>query len=124
MCLNDIPSENLIRANSAIVRTLGSWVATLGPSQRLLIKVHQCVLLLNAEPWLLLSHLTGYSGTGVAAVRLARSLIELEGLAHYQDVIASLEGVTVDGHRMQIRIGVLTNRLARGTAIKVPDRQV
>lgn len=122
--LHDIAAENLVRSYAAVVRTLRSRIATLRPAQRLLVKVKQRVLLLNAEPRLLVGHLTGGFGARMSAVALARRLVELEGFAHDEDVVPALKGIAVDRHRMQVRVRVLANRLSRRAAVKVPDRQV
>jgi hypothetical protein len=45
-----------------------------------------------------------------------------QGGGNAQDVVALPEGIGVDGNRAQIDIRVFARSLARGAAVKVPDR--
>lgn len=122
--LHNVAAKHLVSADAAIIRSLWPREAALWLAERLLVKVKQRVLLLDAEPRLLGLHLGSGLGARVAPIRLAGRVIELEGLAHDQDVVAALERVPVDGHGMQVRVRVVASRLARGAAVIVPDGQV
>merc|ERR1719427_817087 len=45
-----VTSVDLVSAHTAVVGPLGSWVAILGPTQRVLVHVKESVLLLHTEP--------------------------------------------------------------------------
>ena len=52
--LHDVPAIDLIRANPAVVWSLRTREPILGPPEGVLVLVQEAVLLLNAEPWVLL----------------------------------------------------------------------
>ena len=58
MGISNYPSEAIIGAYRAVVRTLGTWVAIMGPAKRpsgeFCLGSDQSVLLLDAEPRLLI----------------------------------------------------------------------
>ena len=54
MFFNDFTTENFIRANAAVERTLWAWEAVLGPTERL-TTLEEGVFLLETAPWVLLS---------------------------------------------------------------------
>lgn len=56
-------------------------------------------------------------------VGLRGQLVVLVGLAHDQFVVATPEGVPVDGHWVQIHIRVAAFGLASRAAIEIPNGQ-
>lgn len=89
--VRDVPSEHPIGTDTAVVRTLGTGVATLGPPEGPTGgRVQERVLLLDTEPRLL----AGYLGEGEDGVRggagVARdgSTAGFVGVAHDEEVAA------------------------------------
>lgn len=57
VCLDELPTDGAACSGRAVVRPLRTRVAVLGPAQGPLGgRIQQCVLLLNAKPWLLRQH--------------------------------------------------------------------
>lgn len=115
---------HLVCTNAAVVGSLGSREAVLGPTERMTIEVKEGVFLLNAEPGLLCLALVGHLQAGLALVGVRGGAVELVGVAHHQDVVAATEGVLVDGHRVQVGVRVGALGLIAGAAIVVPNRQL
>lgn len=53
MSLNQIPGVDLVGADAAVVGSLRGREAARGPAEGAQVRVQQDVLLLDAEPWLL-----------------------------------------------------------------------
>ena len=50
MRLYDITSKHITGTNRAVVGTLGTWEAALGPAERMSVNIQESVLLLNSKP--------------------------------------------------------------------------
>lgn len=107
-------------------RTLRSRVAErrLGPSERMPVDVEQRVLLLHAEPRVLVLRRVHRLQAATAVVGRMRLELVVERLAHHQLVLAHTERVRVDGHRLQEHVRVGTRGLPGRRAVEVPQREV
>jgi len=88
------------------------------------VEVEEGVLLLDAEPGLLVDALVGHLQAGLALVGVRGGAVELVGVAHHQDVVAAAEGVLVDGHRVQVGVRVGPLGLVARASIVVPNGQL
>ena len=119
----DVTAVDLVCSHTAVVRSLWSWEAVLGPSEGMLVLIQERVLLLNAEPWLLvLAPLHGLIA-GLPVVRLGWLLVVFVRLAQNKLVVAKPKRIPVDGDWVQVDIGVRSLSLASAASIKVPDWQ-
>lgn len=116
-------STHLIGTHAAIVGTLWSWETVLGPAKWIAIEVKERVLLFDAKPRLLLDALVHHLQARFALVSGRRCAIKLVGIAHDQNVVATPEGILVDGHRIQISVRVAALRLVARAAIVIPNGQ-
>ena len=112
---------HLVCPDAAVVGSLGSGEAALGPAKGVLVLVQDGVLLLDAEPRVLVLGLLHDLVALLALVGLGGRLVVLEGLAEDELVVAAAEGVGVHGDRREVRVRVLTLGLARRGAVVVPD---
>merc|ERR1712088_740045 len=88
--LHNVSAIDVAGTDSAVVGALGSREAILGPSEGVSILVKKGVLLLKAEPWVVVLGLLHHLGA------LLPLVVVLVGLAHHHDVLATSEGVRVE----------------------------
>jgi hypothetical protein len=124
VCLDNIAAEYLAGAYTAVVRALGSGEAVLGPAVGPAELVEEGVLLLEAEPELVLFVLLEDDGGIVAEVVAVGAAIRHVRLAHDEHVVAKTEGVGVVCDRAEVDIRVVTGGLARRGTVKVPFWEV
>lgn len=102
-----------LRTNTAIVGSLGAREASLGPSEWLVIRIKQGVLLLEAEPGLVLldgvHHLLGV----MTVVSPVGSTVVVVALGKDEDVVATTEGIPEDGGWAKVDIGIMARSLIR-----------
>lgn len=118
--LDDITAVDLAGTDTTVVRTLGTGETTTGPAVRPAISAEEGVLLLKAEPELLLGVGLHQAGGIVAVVELVGASIGIPGLAENEDVVTLAEGVGEDGDGAKVDIGVVTGGLAGGGTVEVP----
>lgn len=111
--LNNVTAEDLAGTDTAVVRTLGTGVATLGPAIGPAVLVEQGVLLLETEPELVLLVGLHQDGSIVAEVVGVGLAVRAPGLAHDEDVVAKAEGIGVEGDGAEVDIRVVAGGLAR-----------
>ena len=143
MGLDDVSAVDPVGSHSAVVRALGSGESVLGPAEGMLILVEEGVLLLDAEPRLLifgpgkrndLSKEETFKRKNLRRVSLGHDfvaelpvvglcglLVVLVGLAEDNLVVSQPEGILVHGNGVQVDVGVGTLGLSGGGAIEVPD---
>lgn len=95
-----------------------------GPTEWLVVEIHEGVLLLETEPGnnvLCLVH----DLLGVRAVVCAvGGAVVVVALGHDEDVVTAAEGVLEDGGGAEIDVGIIARGLVGGGAVKVPDAQL
>lgn len=124
VCLYDLPSNDFVSSNAAVVRSLGTWETILGPSQRPVVKVQECVFLLDTEPGLGALGLFHSLLTGIALVALERLIVRVVGVAEDKFVVALTEGVFVDRHWVQENVAVASFGLVGRTTVVRPFWQL
>ena len=112
---------HLVGSDSAVVGALGAGEAALGPPEGVLILVEDGVLLLDAEPRVLILGLLHDLIALFPLVCLRGALVVLEGLAEHELIFATTEGVGVHGHGGEVSVGVLAHGLASRGAVIVPN---
>ena len=105
MGLDHIAAIHLVGTQAAVVRTLGSGKAVLGPAGGVTVCVQESILLLNTKPGLRVLCIFHHLHTRVTLVGLGWLLVVLE-----------------QGGRVDVRVGAL--RLPGAGAVKVPDGAV
>ena len=120
MGLDNVTTVHFSSANTAVVRALGTGETALGPSVRPAIRTHKRVLLLEAEPEVLLLVDLHQARGLVAVVELVGGAVRVPGFAEHEDVVAAAEGVGEHGARAEVDVGVVAGGLAGGGAVKVP----
>ena len=122
--LHNVSAHDLASAITAVVRALWGGEAVLWPPVGPAGGVEEGVLLLEAEPELvvgvLLHQLVGV-GAEVVCVGFA---IGHPGLGHNEDVVPAAERVWVHRSRAEVDIGVVAWGLASGRAVEVPFWEV
>ena len=113
MRLDNVAAEDLASAHTAVVGTLGSREAVLGPAVGPAKLVEQRVFLLETEPEAVLGVLVEYYGRVVAEVVCVGRTVRHVRLAHDEDVVAQTEGVRVVCDGAEVDVGVVAGRLAR-----------
>ena len=124
MRLDNVAAVHLAGADAAVVRALRAGEPVVRPAVRPVVRPEQGVLLLQPKPELLLLVGLEQPRRLMPVVELVRRPIRVPGLAHHQDVVAQAQRIWEDGHRADVHVGVVTGRLARRRAIKIPFRQV
>lgn len=109
--LNDVSAEDLARANTAVVWSLGCWETTLGPAVWPAIHAQDCVFLFQAKPRLVLGIRLHQSLTFMTIVEFVGTSIGVPGLGHDQDVVATSEGIGEDGAGANVDIGIVARSL-------------
>ena len=109
--------------STAVVGTLGTGEAALGPAVRSAICVEEGIFLLQTEPRDILLREVHNLGGVVAVVGLVRGAIVVVALCEDEDVIATAEGVLEDGGGTEVDVGVVARGLVGGRAVKVPDAE-
>lgn len=122
--LDDITAVHLASSDTAVVGSLGTGEATLGPAIWPAIRAEKSVLLLETEPEVLVGMSAHQASSLVAVVVLVRSAVVVPGLAQDEDVVAQTERIREEGAGTQVDVGVVAGRLAGGRAVKVPFGQV
>ena len=123
MGLDDIATVDFIGTDTAVVGSLGSRESVLGPSEWMQIVVQQCVLLFDTEPGILVTGCLHGFEASCTVVCFGRLLIVLVRIAEDQSVVAQIERIAVDGHRMQENVRVAAFCLVSRTSIVVPYGQ-
>ena len=92
--------------DTAVVRSLGTRVAILGPTERLLVIVEQGVLLLNSKPGLLILCLLHNLKTLLPLVGLHWLVLVVIGITQDEEVVSLVEraGVHLDWMNVDITI--------------------
>jgi hypothetical protein len=102
-----------LRTDTTIVGTLGTREASLGPTEWLVIRVKEGVLLLEAEPGFMLldgvHHLLGM----MTVVSPVGSTVVVVALGEDEDVVATTEGIPEDGSWPKVDIGIVARCLIR-----------
>lgn len=124
MGLDDIAAVDLTGTDTAVVGALGTGEATDGPAVGAVVHVEEGVLLLEAEPRLLL--LVGlHELVGLIAVVVGiGGAIGVPALADDEDVGCQAEWIGEDGDGAEVDVGVVTRGLAGGGAVEVPLGEV
>jgi hypothetical protein len=122
--LDNVALDDTAGANTAVVRTLRSRVAVLGPAVRAAVEVEESVLLLETEPGLVLGVGLHQLGRLVAVVVLIRGAIGIPALAENKDVGVEAERIGEDSNGLEVNVRVVAGGLASRRAIKVPQREV
>jgi len=118
--LDNITAKDLLGADTAVVRALGTGETALGPAENLTVDVEEGVLLLDTEPGMLVS-MSGHDLLGgVAEICLVGGAIGVVGFAENKLVVALAEGISKDSDGLQDDIRVVAGSLLGGRAIKVP----
>ena len=95
---------HLVGSDTAVVRALGAGETALGPPERVLVLVEDGILLLDAEPRVLVLCLLHNLIALFPLVCLRGTLVVLEGLAEHKLIFATTEGVGVHGHRGEVSV--------------------
>ena len=117
----DVSPVDISGPDSAVVRSLRSWVAVLGPAERLLVIVKQGVLLLNTEPGLLILDLLHNLETLLPLVGLHGLVLVVVSVAHDEEVIPLGEGAGVHLDWMDVHIAVVASSLAEQFVINLKN---
>ena len=99
MSFDDVATHDLARTHAAVVWSLWSWEAVLGPTVWPSVGVEKRVLLLEAEPELVVLVSFHHDGRVVTEVVGVWSAIGHPRLAHDQHIGFMTEGVWVHSHR-------------------------
>ena len=118
-----VGGEKNLRTNTAVIRTLGTRETSLGPTEWLVVRVKEGILLLEAEPWLVFLDGIHHLLCVVTVVSPVRSTIVVVGLSEDEDVVATAEGISEDGSWAKVDIGIVARCLVRGRPIEVPDAE-
>jgi hypothetical protein len=118
--LDDVTAVDLAGTDTTVVRTLSTGETTTGPAVGPAISAEESVLLLEAEPELLLGVGLHQAGGIVTVVELVGASIGIPGLAENEDIVTLAEGVGEDGDGAEVDIGVVTGGLASGGTVEVP----
>lgn len=136
MSVSDRATEAHIGTNTAIVRSLGTWVTIVGPSEGLLRELgrllEESVLLLDTVPCLLGFDLwiipDIHGKMSEVCVRwheiLPGIVLPSECLAHDDDVVTSSEGIPEESDWLEDNLGHLGHGLVSAGAIVVPLGEV
>ena len=116
-----VSTKDFVGSNTAIIGSLRSGEPILGPAERVEIGIEQRVLLFDTKPRFEFgSQFHGFQ-TGVAMVRFGGFLVVLVGVAENQTIVSKTEGISVDGNRIQVHVGVATFCLICRATIVVPN---
>lgn len=122
MLFDDLAAEDLVGADAAVVATLRGGEAAEREAQRAAL-LEEGVLLLDAEPRLLVGELLGHldeRGAGVAGVR---GHVDVEDLAEHQHVAAAADRVRAGEHRLEHAVGGGAVGLVGAGSVETPDRE-
>jgi hypothetical protein len=122
--LDNVTAEDLAGADTTVVRALGAREAAHRPAVGPTVHVEEGILLLEAEPRLLLLVVRGELIAFVAVVVGVRRAVGIPALTDHQDVRGQTEGVWEDRHRAQVDVRVVARGLPGRRAIKVPFGKV
>ena len=122
--LDDVAAEDLARADATVVGALGAGEAALGPAVDVVVLVKQRVLLLEAEPGLVLGMGLHQPSGVVPVVELVGRAVVVPAFGHDQDIGAATEGIRVHSDRADVDVGVVAASLTRGRAVKIPLGQI
>ncbi len=123
MGFDNVSTKNFAGSDTAIVRSLGSGEAVLRPAKWVHIVVEQSILLLDAEPRLLVGGQLHRFQTRVAVVRFGWFLVVLVRVAKDESVVSQVERVPIDGHWIQIDVRVAAFCLISRATIVIPNGQ-
>lgn len=98
--LDDFAADHLIGTDATVIGTLRTREAILRPAEWPAVEVQQGVLLLDAEPGILV--LDGFHRLirQVPLVRLRRRLVAIVGVAEHELVFTAAERIVINGHRI------------------------
>lgn len=116
----DVTAKDLAGTVTAVVRSLGSRETVLGPAVRPAVEVENGVLLLQAEPQLVLGVLLHHEVCIVTEVVGVGLAIRHVGLADDEDVVTQTEGVGVEGSGAEVDVRVVTGSLTGGGTVEIP----
>jgi hypothetical protein len=119
----EVGGEKGLRTNTAVIRTLGTWETSFGPTVWLIVGIKEGVLLLEAEPWFVFLDGVHHLLCMVTVVSPVRSTIVVVGLGEDEDVVATTEGIPEDRGWAKVDIGIVAWCLVRGRPIEVPDAE-
>jgi hypothetical protein len=109
--LDDVAAVDLASADTTVVRSLGAGEAALGPAVGAVVHVEEGILLLEAEPRLLLLVGLGQLVALIAVVVGVGGAVGVPALADDEDVGGQAEGVWEDGDGAQVDVGVVAGGL-------------
>ena len=117
---HDDGGERGSRTNTAVVRTLGTWKASLRPTEWLVIRIKEGVLLLEAEPGnIVLCQLHGL-GRIMTEVCLIGGAVAIVGGSENDNIVTTAERILVERGWTKKNIRVMAGGLAGGRTIEVP----
>lgn len=104
--LDDLAADHLIGADAAVIGALRTGEAVLRPTKRPAIEIQESVLLLDAEPGILV--LDGFHRLvrNASLVRLRRRLVAVVGVAEHEFVFTATEGIIINGYWIKIYVTV------------------
>ena len=104
MGLDDVAAEDLVGADAAVVDALRGGEAAAGEAERAAV-LEERVLLLDAEPRLLVGVLLGDHRAAGAGVGRVRRHVDEEHLAHDEDVVAAADRVRAREDGLEHAVG-------------------
>ena len=106
-------ARGVLHTNTTIVGTLGTWEASLGPTEWLVIRIKESILLLETEPGLVFLDGVHYLLGVVAVVSPVGGTVVVVGLGEDEDVVTTTEGIPEDGGWAKVDIGIVARCLVR-----------
>jgi len=118
--LDNISAEDLSGTNTTVVWTLWAWETSDWPAIWSVVHVEKGVLLLKAEPWLVVCVGFHKLSTLMAVVELIGGAVRVPALSDDQNVGGTTEWVGEDGDGSEVNIGVVAWSLSGRAAVEVP----
>lgn len=120
--VDDVAAVHLGARNAAVVRALSLGLRAIfrEADWQVSFRVHDEVLLLEAEPWLEFCRPLHSLGTRIARVGGERDACRGVGIAHNENVGGAAERIREDSLRLEDHLGVLSRCLIGGRAVIVP----
>lgn len=118
--LDDLTTDYLIGAYAAVIGTLWTRKAILGPTERPTIEVQKSILLFNTEPGFLLLDSLHCLVRTVPLVRFRWRFVAIVGIAEHELIVTATEGIVINRHRVEKYITVGAVSLVRRAAIVSP----
>jgi hypothetical protein len=117
--LDDLAAVDLVGADAAVVGALGAGEAAAGPAEGVAV-LEERVLLLHAEPHVLVGVLLGRRGARSPGVGGVRGHVDVEHLVQHEDVVAAADRVGADEHGLEHAVGGVALGLVGGGAVEAP----